>query len=208
MAGMSLPISRQRRSSLALTIALLLCLTLLLCACGVTWGLPGPVMRSSIDLQFRAAEVDASGYVPNGASDRDARIDYFHVRQLLRSRFVLVFPDGFRVNSDELTETALQDHGNSLGRGVRVSHDDGHLWLSWRSESGGMTTEFRLRDGRAYDMAVCSPASGLKSQDRALRFETVDAVQVTYPMTYNELTLLFGEATVVRHDFTIAKWHC
>jgi len=204
---MPLPFLGQRRSSVAL-IALLVCIALLLCACGAPWGLPGPVMRSSIGLQFRAAEVDASGYVPNGGSDRDARIDYLHVRQLSRSRFVLVFPDGFRANSDELTETALQDHGNSLGRGLRLRHNDGDLALWWHSESGGMTTWFRLRDGRAYDMEVCSPTSGLASQDRALRFETMDAVVVSYPMTYNELTLFFGEPTVVSHDFVIAKWHC
>jgi hypothetical protein len=121
---------------------------------------------------------------------------------------VLIFPDGFRVNSDELTETALKDHGTSLGRGLQLQHNNGDLALWWHSESGGMTTWFRLRDGQAYDLEICSPAKGLPPQDKALRFEAINAVAVSYPMTYNELTLLFGEPTVVNHDFTIAKWHC
>ena len=186
------------------------CMRLLVVPVLLSVGACTPVMRTWTYLEF-ASPVSAVAVIPLGGGISDAVM--IRVKISLGSGvvpFTLVFPDGFRVSSRELTREILIEHGDSLGRPSRINAE----WvrrgeLKWESSDGVEMYFWGDRTtGEVTSLGYCSP-SWLPGTGRgAMSFVAADGTAVGLPISHAGMVRLFGPHVVADRDFILGKISC
>jgi len=175
-------------------------------------GCPPPVMRPWAGLNYGPgvgsdlSPVYADALLPIGGGIADGVMVHVSVSLDQAPPFTVVFPDGFRAASREITPGVLRDHGGSLGAPshINAKRTDYQRWES----SSGVTVIFELSTDRAWRLRFCSPTRLPDPGASALSFVAEDGTAVALPVTYAGMTHLFGPHSHARQDFLLGAFFC